>query len=185
MARRTAAPLGATLEDLDLTHLFRSGSKAHKVALALLSGGTVRRREIATELEVAPSSVSRVVAALEGAGVQINHSEDPDTREAMYRVVNLPRSAALPASAAEFKAFPGSEVEVKLERTGEFTVDGGTVHLTSKLGKVSGHAPMHAMVAELGRGLPLMRVILDVGGTQTWVLGRSDQPLHVTEITYL
>lgn len=74
-------------DTIDLDLLFRSGSKARKVAEALLGGGAYQRQELSDEYHVTVTTVNRVVEALEGAGAVVHR--DTDGKRAVFEVVSI------------------------------------------------------------------------------------------------
>jgi biotin operon repressor len=108
---------------INLDRYFRKDSSARKIAERFMTGEPVNRQAIAQELDVAVTSINRVVAALEEAGVKFSH--DVEGRQAVFKMVSI-------GDPKQRKPYPGVGTDaqiVGLEMIGdalivEFTADG-------------------------------------------------------------
>lgn len=73
---------------VNLDTMFRQ-SKAKRVAELLLSGQSYTRQELAAEADVSPTTIPRVVNALEETGIAIDRSKDANGRSVIYKVRSL------------------------------------------------------------------------------------------------
>jgi hypothetical protein len=181
------------LEELGLSNMFRPGSTSRKAAELLLSGEPITKAELIRRTGVVETVVPRTINWLRKAGIEIERSQDPKTKQATYCAV-LPVVDRAPDGSFEFHT-QGPAVIVKLIiEAGLYPAPAGdaargtvlTATLGSELGTVTASVPMSPLLSTLAsEGLTLSRVILLPGGEQEWMLGFLPNTLLASNITYL
>lgn len=74
------------MEPPDVDVMFRPGSKAHAIAMRLVSGEPQPRHELAQEVEVSGTSINRVVDLLQEEGAVIERRTTGDGRRAVFQL---------------------------------------------------------------------------------------------------